>query len=348
MSEQLTADATSDVNRTATSAVRREKRGSKWNYRPDLPLQVSPMFQWPVRPLAIFSWIWKSWFPVSERLIIVGLAAISWFYLHPALEDCRDLAFGWIAQIWARNLGLMFLVAGGLHLYFFVFRKQGDVRRYDARALKTDNNSFTFKNQVLDNMFWSCASGVTIWSAYEVLMMWGMANGYVPTLAWSESPVWFVLLFLLVPLWESFYFYWVHRFLHWPPLYRIAHALHHRNTNVGPWSGMSMHPIEHVLYLGTVLIHWVVAAHPLHIIYHLQYFTLTAATTHTGFEGLVVKDKNRLSLGTFHHQMHHRYFECNYGGLEMPWDKWFGSFHDGTSEAHERLRGRRRRALGEA
>jgi sterol desaturase/sphingolipid hydroxylase (fatty acid hydroxylase superfamily) len=32
--------------------------------------------------------------------------------------------------------------------------------------------------------------------------------------------------------------------------------------------------------------------------------------------------------------MHHRYFECNYGNLEVPWDKMFGSFHDGTDESH--------------
>ncbi len=74
--------------------------------------------------------------------------------------------------------------------------------------------------------------------------------------------------------------------------------------------------------------------------------SLTAATTHTGFEGLVVKDKNRLALGTFHHQMHHRYFECNYGLLEIPWDKFFGSFHDGTAEANERMKDRRQRIMG--
>jgi lathosterol oxidase len=48
-------------------------------------------------------------------------------------------------------------------------------------------------------------------------------------------------------------------------------------------------------------------------------------------------------LGTFHHQMHHRYFECNYGSLELPWDKWFGSFHDGTVESDAKIRERRKK-----
>ena len=148
-------------------------------------------------------------------------------------------------------------------------------------------------------------------------------------------------------LWESFYFYWIHRMIHLPFLYKHVHSLHHRNINVGPWSGMSMHPVEHANYLGSVFIHLIVGAHPVHILYHLQYFTLTAVTTHTGFQGLLMKDRNRLNLGTFHHQMHHRYFECNYGGLEMPWDKWFGSFHDGTVEAHQIMQERRKKNHGQ-
>ena len=158
--------------------------------------------------------------------------------------------------------------------------------------------------------------------------------------------MWFVELFFLIPVWESFYFYWIHRLLHVPVLYRHVHALHHRNINVGPWSGLSMHPVEHAILLGSVLIHWVVAAHPVHLLYHMQYLTLTAATTHCGFEGVAIKNENRLKLGTFHHQMHHRYFECNYGSLEVPWDKLFGSFHDGTAGADARMKERRKRIMG--
>ena len=101
-----------------------------------------------------------------------------------------------------------------------------------------------------------------------------------------------------------------------------------------------------ILFLGSGLIHLIVPSGPVHILYHMQYLTLTAATTHSGFEGLSVGDKNRLALGTFHHQMHHRYFECNYGSLEVPWDKLFGSFHDGTAGANARMKDRRQQTMG--
>ena len=317
-----------------------------WNHVPNVPLKVSPFFTWPLQPIEMLKWVWNSWFLITEKLIIIAIALVSFYWFQPPLEETKTFAFGWIAEMYIRNLILMAAVAGGLHLYFYTFTKQGQNLKYDPRPLMKDGKQFTLGGQIRDNIFWTLGSGVFVWTAYEVVMFWALANGYVPLLTWAANPIWFVAMFLLIPLWESFYFYWIHRLLHVPFLYKHVHALHHRNINVGPWSGLSMHPIEHVIYLGTVLVHFIIAAHPVHILFHLQYYTLTAATTHTGFEALLVKDVDRLKLGTFHHQMHHRYFECNYGSLEMPWDKFFGSFHDGTDEANELMKERRKRMMG--
>lgn len=164
--------------------------------------------------------------------------------------------------------------------------------------------------------------------------------------------MWFVALFLLIPMWSSMHFYFVHRLLHYPRLFKLAHALHHRNVNVGPWTGISMHPVEHALYFSSVLIHFVVASHPLHLLFHLYLESLNPAFTHSGFDGVEVGGKKRLQTGDFFHQLHHRYFECNFGTAEMPWDKWFGSFHDGSVEKQAEVLERQRamavamRALG--
>ncbi len=331
-----------ETTRQTETGAREPSRRPAWHYTPALPLATSPYFRWPPDPVAVARWIIGRWLPLSERLIILLLAILSWVFFHPALERCREFSPDWIAQIYLRNLALMFVVAGGLHLYFYVWRRQGDERRYDARPLVEGNRLFTFRSQVLDNMFWTCASGVTIWSAYEALMMWALANGHAPLLSLPADWPWLALLILLLPAWETLHFFLIHRLIHWPPFYRRVHHLHHRNTNVGPWSGLSMHPLEHLIYLSTVLIHFVVPAHPLLIIFHLQYFTLSAATTHSGYEGITAGSRVVLPLGTFHHQMHHRYFECNYGGLEIPMDRWTGNFHDGTTESHQRFLARRR------
>lgn len=314
---------------------------SQWHHMPSTPINVSPFFTWPLDPIQMLRWVAERWFRIAENTILVGVACISWFWFQPSLEETRTFAPGWITELYVRNFLLLLVVAGGLHLYFHRWKRQGKDLKFDARDLKAQSRTFTFNSQVIDNMVWSLGSGVAFWTAYEAITFWAMANGYAPVLLWADNPVWFVALFFLTPVWISFHFYWVHRWLHWPPLYKLAHALHHRNVNVGPWSGFSMHPVEHLLFLSSILVHWIVAAHPIHILFHMQHQALTAATSHTGFEGVLVKDRNRLALGTFHHQMHHRYFECNYGNLEVPWDKWFGSFHDGTADAHERMKARR-------
>lgn len=314
-----------------------------WHHTPDVPIGVSPFFSWPPNPPQMALWLAARWLGIAENVLVLALATISWVWLSPSLETTAELAPTWIAGIWLRNMALMILVAGGLHWFFYMRKAQGKHLKYDGRDLMVKGRQFSFGGQVRDNMFWSLSSGVGTWTFYEVLMLWAMGNGWAPVLNATANPTWFVLLFLLTPIWISFHFYWVHRALHWGPLYRLAHALHHRNVNVGPWSGLSMHPVEHLIFFSSILVHFVVAAHPLHILFHLKHQALTAATSHTGFENLLVQDKKRLALGTFHHQMHHRYFEVNYGNLEMPWDKWFGSFHDGTPEAHERLKERRQR-----
>jgi sterol desaturase/sphingolipid hydroxylase (fatty acid hydroxylase superfamily) len=103
-----------------------------------------------------------------------------------------------------------------------------------------------------------------------------------------------------------------------------------------------MHTLEHLVYLSSVLIHIVVASHPIHILFHMHWNTLGAAITHTGFDSLTVNSKPVFMLGSFHHQLHHRYYHCNYGNSFMPWDKWFGSDHDGTAGAMAAIKRRRK------
>jgi lathosterol oxidase len=69
-------------------------------------------------------------------------------------------------------------------------------------------------------------------------MFWSMANGYAPVLSWQEQSRVVCgavsadagldfISFLLGPSLAAL-----------AALYRLAHALHHRNTMSGPWSGL--------------------------------------------------------------------------------------------------------------
>jgi sterol desaturase/sphingolipid hydroxylase (fatty acid hydroxylase superfamily) len=326
--------------------MRADDKFGDWNYHPELPLHDPSVFKWPPRAGFLAHWFARNWLTLSERVMMAVLAVALYLFAYPSLEQAQSFAIGWIAQVWAVNLGLMIAVAGGLHWYFYMAGAQGARLKFEKRPLAKSNRLWTFSDQVHDNMFWTLGSGVAQLTAFQVVILWAMANGYAPAITIADHPIWFFFALLLLPIWSAFHFYWVHRLLHVPFLYRYVHSLHHRNVNVGPWSGMSMHPVEHLLYHSTLLIHFIVPLHPIHLIFGVVYNGPGAAMTHAGYEDLLVKDKRRLALGTFYHQLHHRYYECNYGNQEMPWDRWFGTFHDGSSDATAETRARKKEMHG--
>ncbi len=152
----------------------------------------------------------------------------------------------------------------------------------------------------------------------------------------------------------------VHWLLHRGPLYRHIHAVHHKNVNVGPWSGLAMHPVEHVALFADVWLFLLVPSSPLHMLFAVMHHHVGAPLSHTGFDGIYLgrRGRNRdgadgrgprlkLRVGDFHHQLHHRFIECNYGGLESPLDDSLGAFHDGTPAGDRRIAERRRRLAAE-
>lgn len=313
-----------------------------WNYHPDLPLADKSIWQWPPNPRKIGGWFARNWFRLSEFMILFLMGLFAWAVLYPSLETTKTFAFGWVFQIWASNLAILLIFAGGLHWYFYSRRTQGKTLKFSHRDMMRENRTFKFGDQVKDNMFWSLTSGVAQITAFQALSLWLMANACIPSITLGSNPILFITIIVLLPVWSAFHFYWVHRLLHVPFFYTRVHALHHRNINIGPWSGFSMHPVEHFFYLTSLCIHWVIPSSPIHIAFHVMYLAPGAAMTHTGYESLLVKDKRRLELGTFYHTLHHRYYECNYGNQEMPWDRWFGTFHDGTENGTVETRARKK------
>jgi len=319
----------------------RTNNKGRWHFVPELPVRLAPFYDRPKDLRAIAKYIIGGWSPFVERLYFLFIATGIWYFFSPSLEETYQLKFEWIFEIWIRNIILISVVAGGLHLYLYTFRKQGDEFRYDTRTYPAKGKVFLFGNQLWDNMFWSLTFGVGVWTAYEAGMMWAFANGYAVLITFDSNPIWFIALILLIPYWAGFYFYMQHRALHWPPLFRAVHSKHHRNINLGPWSGLSQHPVEHIVDQSDCLIFLFIPAHPIHVIFNLLFHGLGAPTSHTGYDGLRLTNNRNFNFGFFFHQLHHRHFDCNYGTNDTPWDRVFGSFHNGTAESERAMSKRR-------
>jgi sterol desaturase/sphingolipid hydroxylase (fatty acid hydroxylase superfamily) len=327
--------------------MRQDLRQHSKGWAPDEPLEYPPVFVWPPRPVPFLRWFagFPGYlFPYNAMYLLVAIGV--WYFATPSVESMSTLGVSWVAAVLLRNAVLLVGWYGVFHLRLYVRKSQQQEYKYNAKW-PGGGDRFTFGSQIRENVFWSLASGLPIWTAWEVVTLWLFASGRIPWIHFSDHPVWFVALLLLIPLWRELHFYAVHRLIHWPPLYKTVHSLHHRNTNPAPWSGLSMHPVEHLLYFSAVAIHWVVPSHPIHAMFNSFHLMMAPVPGHAGFERVEVGSAS-FETGGYNHYLHHKYFEVNYADGAIPFDKWFGSFHDGTPESDARMKERRLRRSGKS
>ncbi len=93
-----------------------------------------------------------------------------------------------------------------------------------------------------------------------------------------------------------------------------------------------MHPIEHLLYFNGFMLFWFLPVHPVVILVFGMFMGIGPAPSHSGFN-FVSTGRRRIPAGDWYHQLHHQYFDLNYGNTNAPLDKLFGSWHDGSKES---------------
>ncbi|WP_157219997.1 sterol desaturase family protein [Flavisphingomonas formosensis] len=186
--------------------------------------------------------------------------------------------------------------------------------------------------QIRREIGWSLASAL-IYGVPAGVVAWGwQARGwtriYVDIHAW---PLWWwplsILAFLLV---HDCWFYWTHRAMHAPRLFRIAHAVHHASRPPTAWAAMAFHPWEGVS--GAIVIPLLVFVIPIHFAalgVVLTIMTVMGITNHMGWElfprPLVQGRAGRWLITASHHQRHHQDYRCNYGLYFRLWDRLCGT-----------------------
>ena len=170
-------------------------KDSRGEWHPAQLPETAPRWAWPPRPLKALRWMFGyPGYLWPWNAIIFAIVIAAWFATQPELSRMAEFRLDWIAQIYLRNLGLLVLTAGGLHLRLYTFRGQGSNYKFNPKWLGGKNPTFLWGNQVRDNIFWTLASGCTVWTAYEVLMMRAYANGTIAVVDWETQPVYLVLL----------------------------------------------------------------------------------------------------------------------------------------------------------
>jgi sterol desaturase/sphingolipid hydroxylase (fatty acid hydroxylase superfamily) len=315
----------------------RNKRG---DWAPKDRIEGAPFWAWPPKFLKILAWLPGYVWPWNA--FHMATALIWWFYIVPDVETLKTLSFGWAFYLYAVNAAAIFAFYGSVELFWYVHRKQGTRFKYNAKfPSEQPSDVFWFKSQNIDNFLRSFFFSIPLWTLVEVLFLWVFANGWVPWLTWTENPWYLAALVLIAPAIHEVHFFAIHRLIHWGPLYKWVHSVHHNSVNPSPWSSLSMHPVEGFLYHAVAFWHLIIPSNPMIAMFQLHLAGFGAVNGHIGFDKLELTDDLPLNTHAYAHYLHHKYFEVNYGGDGLiPLDKWFGYWHDGSKEGDARMQAR--------
>ena len=122
------------------------------------------------------------------------------------------------------------------------------------------------------------------------------------------------------------WFYWTHRLMHQPRLYRWFHRLHHRSNNPSPWASYSFDASEAVvnaIYLPFAMI--IMPTSILAAFIFTAHMMLRNAIGHCGYEVFPAGTDGRPLFGWLttvtHHDLHHACAGTNFGLYFTFWDR---------------------------
>lgn len=126
--------------------------------------------------------------------------------------------------------------------------------------------------------------------------------------------------------------YFVHRWLHWPAVYKRLHKPHHKWVIPTPFASHAFNPFDG--YLQSIPYHLFVYIFPLHKYTYLGLFctvNLWSIFIHDS-DMIVGHPLERIINGPAHHTLHHMYFVYNYGQYFTWADRVGGSYRHPKNE----------------
>ncbi|KAH3673460.1 hypothetical protein WICPIJ_009771 [Wickerhamomyces pijperi] len=157
-------------------------------------------------------------------------------------------------------------------------------------------------------------------------------------LYWDVSSVsggwWSILLqFPAFIMFTDFGIYLIHRWLHWPGVYKALHKPHHKWLVTTPFASHAFHPVDG--YMQSLPYHIYPFVFPLHKMSYLLLFTFVNFWTVMIHDGEYVSN-NPIVNGAACHTIHHLYFNYNYGQFTTLWDRLGNSYRKPEAELFDK------------
>ena len=223
--------------------------------------------------------------------------------------------------VFAIVIGRYLLIAGLFYGAFYLwFPHKWQQRKINEKAYKQGQLKKEIKWSIVTALLFAIAGSV-------VLVLWqkGFTKVYLNI---KEYSLWWLPLSLIIALLlHETYYYWLHRWMHRPGVFKLIHKVHHDSNITSPWTAFSFHPLEGLLqaiFLPALLM--VLPMHLYAIIIQLTIMTFSSVINHLDIE---IYPRNfykhffgKWLIGASHHSLHHKQFKYNYGLYFTFWDKW--------------------------
>lgn len=225
-----------------------------------------------------------------------------------------------------RNVSITVFWYGGWHYLLYVRR----ILPEEGKFNKDWNAGYESRRDTMLTISGSLMASMVEISA---LALWTSGRISYDTASFWRDPVTCVWLIACAAYWSDLHFWFAHRSMHpwfktksmFDPgrfVYQHVHKVHHKSYNPGPWSGLAMHPVEHLIYFTRAL---PFLAYPPIFLFVNTRAMIGPAPGHHGFGDMG---------GSFFHYIHHAKFEYNFGTSRVvPIDNFLGTYRD-ASETH--------------
>ncbi len=161
----------------------------------------------------------------------------------------------------------------------------------------------------------------------------------------EHGKLYFWLAFPLMLVMHDTYFYFTHRLMHHPKLFKWFHLVHHKSTNPSPWAAFAFHPLEAVVEIGILVVYlFTIPVTKVHLFFFFLFMMMYNVYGHLGWE-LFPKNFNRSWIGKWmntsvNHNQHHQYFTGNYGLYFLFWDRLLGTLRKDYDEKYDEVTNR--------
>jgi len=256
---------------------------------------------------------------------------ISLFYIMALPEFASVYGFLLLALILFIIVSVRYLlVAGIFYLVFYTWFPS----KYEARKInKKEYEQGQFKKEITYSLISSLIFSVA--GAFTVIL-W--QKGYTKVYTKIAGYGWWYLPFSLAVymLLQETYYYWMHRWMHIPVVFKLVHKVHHDSHIASPFTAFSFHPLEGLLqaiFLPLLLL--IIPIHYVVLIFLLVIMTFSSVINHLDIE---IYPKNSYKIwsqwiiGASHHSLHHKFYKYNFGLYFTFWDRLRSTENPGFKE----------------